>query len=555
MSREISALEKARLGYEPRIPEMLRRGIKGIGVQEDQAAATSRDAEAIRAQFPKTYGRPTLRFVEGSGPKQAAPLKVGVVLSGGQAPGGHNVITGLFDALRAFQGESKLFGFLGGPKGVFTGKYTELTKDKVDPYRNTGGFDMIGSGRDKIETEKQLADCGDVCSKLALNGLVIIGGDDSNTNAAVIAEHFVAKGLDVTVVGVPKTIDGDMKSDQVEASFGFDTATKVYSELIGNICRDSKSAGKYWHFVKLMGRSASHVTLECALQTHANIAIIGEEVEQEKTSLRTIVDRIAGVIRARAQAGKYFGVCLIPEGLIEFIPEMRVLISELNVVLHDDAEYFATLQTFSDKQEFINRKLTRDSSYVFSYLPAKIQMQLLLDRDSHGNVQVSRIDTEQLLLEQVKEQVEEWKTKKEFPGSFQAQHHFLGYEGRCAPPSNFDADYTYALGQTAAALVAFRKTGYMSSVRDLTAPHAQWRAGGVPLTSMMQIEQRKGKATPVIAKALVRTDGAPFRQFASLRSTWEMGDDYLYPGPIQYFGPEEVCGALTITMALERGGG
>ena len=550
-----SILEKVRLKYEPQISEILRRGIRGIGIEEDRTAATPKQAEEIRRQFPKTFGLPGLKFVQGSGPSPARPLKVGVVLSGGQAPGGHNVITGLFDAIRAFHPESKLYGFLGGPKGIFKGRHEELTKEKVDPYRNTGGFDMIGSGRDKIETSEQLNDCAGIGTKLGLNGLVIIGGDDSNTNAAVVAEHFVSKGLDTCVVGVPKTIDGDMKSDQVEASFGFDTATKVYSELIGNICRDSKSAGKYWHFVKLMGRSASHVTLECAIQTHANMALVGEEVQERNLTLRQIVDAIADVVRRRAEAGKRFGVILVPEGLIEFIPEIRALISELNVILHDNAEYFSSIPTFMDKQEFINKKLSKDSSYVFSYLPARIQLQLLLDRDSHGNVQVSRIDTEQLLLEQVKEQVGEWQAQKKFPGDFQAQHHFLGYEGRCAAPSNFDADYTYALGQTAAALVAFGKTGYMSSVRNLVAPRPQWRAGGVPLTSMMQMEPRKGKQTPVIAKALVRLDGAPFRRLAEMRARWEMSDEYVYPGPIQYFGPEEVCGALTMTLLLEQGKG
>jgi pyrophosphate--fructose-6-phosphate 1-phosphotransferase len=553
MTREASALEKARLKYDPKLPEILRPGIRSTAVEEGKATAALRNPEEIRKLFPRTYGQPAVRLVSGPGPKEAKPLKVGVVLSGGQAPGGHNVITGLFDALRALHGESRLFGFLGGPKGIFTGRHEELTKERVDPYRNTGGFDLIGSGRDKIETEKQLADCADTCTKLALNGLVIIGGDDSNTNAAVVAENFLARGLDVTVVGVPKTIDGDLKSREVEASFGFDTATKVYSELVGNICRDSKSAGKYWHFVKLMGRSASHVTLECALQTHCNIALIGEEVEHANLTLKAIVDKVADIVRRRAEAGKQFGVCLIPEGLIEFIPEVRALISELNKILHEDAAYFGTIQTFADKQEFINKKLSKDSSYVFSYLPAKIQLELLLDRDSHGNVQVSRIETEQLILEQVKEQVDEWKSKKAFYGNFQAQHHFIGYEGRCAPPSNFDTDYCYSLGQTAAALVAFRKTGFMACVQSLAAPRSEWKAAGIPLTSMMQVEERKGKATPVIAKALVRLDGAPFRKFLEAREAWALSDDYVYPGPIQYFGPEEIAGALTKTLELERG--
>jgi pyrophosphate--fructose-6-phosphate 1-phosphotransferase len=554
MSKEISVLERARSAYEPRLPAILQRGIRGLAIEEEKQGPAQKDADRIGKRFPKTFGSAGIRFVDGSGPGEPRPLKIGMVLSGGQAPGGHNVITGIHDAAKAFHAESRLFGFLGGPKGIFTGKYRELTPDVVDAYRNTGGFDMICSGRDKIEAEKQFIACADACKNLRLDGLVVIGGDDSNTNAAVLAEYFVEKGVGVSVVGVPKTIDGDMKSEQIEASFGFDTATKVYSELIGNICRDSKSAGKYWHFVKLMGRSASHVTLECALQTHANIALIGEEVQHESLTLKEIVDRIADVIRRRSAVGRDFGVVLVPEGLVEFIPEIRVLIAELNDILHENSKYFASIQTFYDKQEFVNRKLSKDSSYVFSNLPAKIQLQLLLDRDSHGNVQVSRIDTERLLLEQVSEQIAEWSSKKKFPGKFQAQTHFLGYEGRCAAPSNFDADYTYALGQTAAALVAFGKTGCMSGVRNLVAPRNEWTAGGVPLTSMMQMEQRKGKPTPVIAKALVDLAGGPFKEFAVHRSAWEIGDDYVYPGPIQYFGPDEVCGARTRTLTLERGG-
>lgn len=552
MNMEISALERARLSYEPRLPAILQRGIRKIAVVEAGASRPPADADAIRKDFPKTCGQPLLRFVEGSGPKEAKPLRVGVVLSGGQAPGGHNVIIGLFDALKRFHGDARLFGFRGGPKGILTGKYEELGKDVLDRYRNTGGFDLIGSGRDKIETPEQQAQCAETTKKLGLDGLVVIGGDDSNTNAAVIAEHFVANGIPAAVVGVPKTIDGDMKSEEIEASFGFDTATKLYAELIGNICRDAKSAGKYWHFVKLMGRSASHVTLECALQTRPNVALVAEEVQAQNLSLRAIVDRIAEVVRARAQAGRHYGVVLVPEGLVEFVPEMKTLISELNVILHEDAAYFSSLTTFSDRQEFLAKKLTKESSYVFSYLPARIQRQLLEDRDAHGNVQVSKIDTEQLLLEQVSEQIGEWVSKGQFPGKFQGLHHFLGYEGRCAPPSNFDADYTYALGQVSAALVAFGKTGCMASVRNLVGPRGEWAAGGVPLTSLMRVEKRKGKAVPVVAKALVRLDGGPFRAFAEARGLWEREDGYLYPGPIQYFGPPEVSDAVTKTLALER---
>lgn len=553
MSREASPLEKARSAYRPRLPGILAKGIRAIQLKEGAASPPSKDAAAIGERFPGTSGRASVRLAEGSGPPTAKALRVGVVLSGGQAPGGHNVIVGISDAIRALDGGSKLYGFKGGPKGIFTNRYEELSAEKVEPYRNTGGFDMIGSGRDKIETEEQLANCAAACRKLSLDGLVVIGGDDSNTNAAVVAEYFLSHGLSTSVVGVPKTIDGDMKGHGVETSFGFDTATKVYAELIGNICRDSKSAGKYWHFVKLMGRSASHVTLECALRTQPNIALIGEEVEAKKLTLKQIVEDVVRVIRARSEAGRNYGVCLVPEGLIEFIPEIRNLIAELNEVLHKHGEYFATLQTFANKREFVSQNLSKDSSYVFGYLPQRIQEQLLLDRDSHGNVQVSRIDTEQLLIEQAAEAIQQLKVEKNFPGSFSTQHHFLGYEGRCAAPSNFDADYTYALGQVAAVLIANGKTGFMASVARVAEPPSQWSAGGVPLTSLMQIEQRKGKPTPVIAKALVALAGRPFAAFAAARSSWEVEDAYLYPGPIQYFGPEEVSGLVTRTLELEAG--
>jgi pyrophosphate--fructose-6-phosphate 1-phosphotransferase len=478
-----------------------------------------------------------------------------VVLSGGQAPGGHNVITGLFDALRDADPGSRLHGFLGGPKGIFTGEQCELTEKIVERYRNTGGFDMIGSGRDKIETEAQLEASARVARELDLDGLVIIGGDDSNTNAAVLAEYFLTQGVPTAVLGVPKTIDGDLKGAEVEASFGFDTATKVYSELIGNICRDARSAGKYWHFIKLMGRSASHVTLECALETRPNIALIGEEVRTREATLAEVVDQVAEVVRRRAEAGKHFGVCLVPEGLIEFIPEVRLLIDELNAMLSAQASEFEALEDFVAERAFVEERLSTERAEVFAALPERIQRQLLLDRDAHGNVRVSQIDTELLLTEKVRRRLAKWRSEGRFSGRFQVQNHFFGYEGRCAAPSNFDADYTYSLGRLAATLIAFEQTGYLCSVRHLAATPERWQATAVPLTSLMQIETRKGRPTPVIGKALVRMDDGPFLSFASAREDWEMNDHYLFPGAIQYFGPEEVCARTTMTLLLEQGRG
>ena len=577
---EISALEKERAGYEPRIPSCLKEDLSNITLQEGDATSCLGHVEEIKKLFPHTFGHPLIHLVQGNGNKKAEPLNIGVVLSGGQAPGGHNVITGIFDQIKAIHPQSRLFGFLGGPKGIFTGEYTELTTEIINDYRNSGGFDMIGSGRDKIDKPEQLEACKTTCKDRNLQALVIIGGDDSNTNAAVLAEHFIQQGTQTCVIGVPKTIDGDLKNEYVEVPFGYDTASKVYSELIGNICRDAKSARKYWHFIKLMGRNASHVALECALQTHANITLIGEEVKEKKQTLEQIVVHIAGVLKRRAQAGKYFGVCLVPEGLIEFIPEIRTLIKELNHILEKHEDYFKTIDTFPDRQEFINQKLTRDSSYVFSSLPARIQEQLLRDRDSHGNVQVSKIETEKLLIEQVSELFAQWKSearskwvkerkkesgeksdeelKKEWEvleGSkweFSTQSHFLGYEGRCAAPSNFDANYTYALGRTAAILAAFRKTGYMCAVTGLTNPPVQWQPCGIPITSLLNMEVRKGKRKPVIKKALVMIDGEPFKQFASHRERWETEDEFVYPGAIQYFGKPEVTDVPIKTLLLER---
>jgi pyrophosphate--fructose-6-phosphate 1-phosphotransferase len=536
MRRDLSALERARLDYRPRLPPALSSELARLTVEEGGATTAARDVDAIHERFPHTFGRPVARLVAGQSARSARPLNVGVVLSGGQAPGGHNVITGLFDALQAIQPDSRLYGFVGGPRGIIEGHHRELTSEGIAPYRNTGGFDMIGGGRDKIETTEQFAACRETCGRLGLDGLVIVGGDDSNTNAAILAEYFVGAEVPTAVVGVPKTIDGDMRGNGIEASFGFDTATKIYAELIGNLCRDAASARKYWHFIKLMGRNASHVALECALQTRANVTLIGEEVRQQGTTLEQIVDRLAAVVRSRSADGKPYGVCIVPEGLIEFIPEMRVLIDELNTLLSGE--------TAALEPGVVGSRLSVESRHAFDSLPRTIRRQLLLERDSHGNVQVSLIATEAMLVEKVAERID---------GKFRTQQHFFGYEGRSAAPSNFDADYTYTLGHVAAALVAFGRTGYICAVEQLHLSPDRWRAAGIPLTSLMQIEQRKGKPTPVIGKALVRTDGAPFREFAARREQWAVEDAYLYPGALQYFGPAEVCSRPTSTLLLESG--
>ena len=552
MTKEISPLEEKRASYVPKIPGILKKGISNIGLKRGRRTSAISDAAEIKKLFPHSYGNPIVKFVKGTGQEGTRPLNVGVVLSGGQAPGGHNVIIGLFDGIKEIHPESRLFGFKGGPIGILKGKYVELTAEVISPYRNTGGFDMIGSGRDKIEKDEHFAASRQICESLKLDALVIIGGDDSNTNAAFLTEYFQKEGQKTCVIGVPKTIDGDLKGDVIEVSFGFDTACKLYSELIGNICRDAASACKYWHFVKLMGRNASHVTLECALQTHVNIALIGEEVNEKNMTLARIVEYVANVVKRRSEAGKDFGVCLVPEGLVEFIPEIRLLISELNTILAEHDKFFQTLKIFTDQQEFINQKLSKDSSYVFSSLPAHIQQQLLFDRDAHGNVQVSKIETEKFLMEQTGELLGEWKSEEKFSGEFKAVAHFLGYEGRCSAPSNFDANYTYALGRTAAVLAAFGITGYMCAVTNLASPASRWKAGGVPLTSLMNIETRKGKKIAVIKKSLVQMNGAPFQAFVSARERWEIEDDYVYPGAIQYFGPAEVCDVTTKTLLLER---
>jgi pyrophosphate--fructose-6-phosphate 1-phosphotransferase len=543
---EVSALERLRRSYRPHVPELLRRDVGGLSVAEGPAPAPSGGEGEIARRFPRTSGRPSLRLVGGGGPARRRALAVGVVLSGGQAPGGHNVITGLFDRLREVHRESRLHGFLGGPRGIFDGARRLLERDELDAFRNTGGFDLIGSGRDKIESPEQLAASAAAVRELELDGLVVIGGDDSNTNAAVLAEYFLEQGLDTAVLGVPKTIDGDLKGGPVEASFGFDTATKVYSELIGNICRDARSAAKYWHFIRLMGRSASHVTLECALQTRPNIALIGEEVRRNDATLTAVVDGIAEIVRSRAAEGRSYGVCLVPEGLIEFVPEMRTLIDELNGLLSAAGADGA----FEDRRAAVAGGMGEASRAVFTALPERIQRQLLLDRDSHGNVRVSQIDTELLLTEQVARRV----ATTGAPGvEFRVQSHFFGYEGRCAAPSNFDADYTYGLGRLAATLIAFERSGYICGLGNLALPRERWIPQAAPLTSMMQIETRKGRPTPVIAKALVDLDGAPFGSFRESRDAWAREDAYRFPGAIQYFGPDEVAASTTATLQLEHG--
>ncbi|MFO7850049.1 MAG: diphosphate--fructose-6-phosphate 1-phosphotransferase, partial [Spirochaetia bacterium] len=506
----------------------------------------------LKEMFPHTYGRATVRFTTGESTPRTQPMNIGVVLSGGQAPGGHNVIAGIFDAMKASNPDSRLLGFLNGPAGILEDRAIEITEEYLDQFRNTGGFDIIGSGRTKIEREEQFELSAEVCIKRGISALVIIGGDDSNTNAALLAEYFEKTETDITVIGVPKTIDGDLKNEDVEISFGFDTATKTFAELIGNIERDARSAKKYWHFIKLMGRSASRICLECALRTQPNIAIVSEEIEREHTTLNDIVEYIVQTVVKRSEEGENFGVVLVPEGLIEFIPEMKSLIYELNNILAESEAYFSTLHTFEDQSEWINKKLSRDTSYVFSTLPNNIQRQLLMDRDPHGNVQVSRIETEKLLIEMTDDRLKELKAQGRFEGKFSTQHHFFGYEGRAAFPSNFDANYAYALGYNAYVLISFGLTGYITSIRNLSQPAEQWVPGGIPITMMMNMERRHGSMKPVIKKALVDLDGKPFKTFAANRGDWALRTSYTYPGAIQYFGPDDVCNEPPMTLAIEQ---
>lgn len=543
-----SALQIARAAYQPKLPKALRGALKAVEGAPTQSVA---DQAEVKKLFPNTYGMPYLRFEPTDGTSFKATLNAGVILSGGQAPGGHNVIAGLFDGLKALNPENKLYGFLLGPGGLVDHKYMELTADIIDEYRNTGGFDIIGSGRTKLEKKEQFDKGLEILKELNIKALVIIGGDDSNTNACVLAEYYKAIGAGVQVIGCPKTIDGDLKNSEIETSFGFDTATKVYSEIIGNIERDCNSAKKYWHFIKLMGRSASHVTLECALQTQPNVTLIGEEVEAKNQTLDDIVEYIAGVVAERASRGLNFGTVLVPEGLIEFIPAIKKLISELNDLIAANQAEFDKISA-DEKIAYIASHLSAVNAAIFNSLPAGVSRQFALERDPHGNVQVSLIETEQLLADMVAVKLDAWKKEGKFVGKFGTQHHFFGYEGRCAAPSNFDADYCYSLGYNASMLIAAGKTGYMSSVKNTVAPADQWIAGGIPITMMMNMEKRNGEMKPVIRKALVELDGAPFKEFASHREEWARNTSFVYPGPIQYFGPTEVCDQPTKTLKLEH---
>ena len=545
---EKSALQIARAAYQPKLPKALRGALKAVEGEPTQSVA---DQEEVKKLFPNTYGMPYLKFEPTKSEMANTAINVGVILSGGQAPGGHNVISGLFDGIKKLNPENRLFGFILGPGGLVDHNYMELTADIIDEYRNTGGFDIIGSGRTKLEKKDQFDKGLEILKALNIKALVIIGGDASNTNACVLAEYYKAIGAGVQVIGCPKTIDGDLKNSEIETSFGFDTATKVYSEVIGNIMRDCNSAKKYWHFIKLMGRSASHVTLECALQTHPNITLIGEEVEAKNQTLDDVVTYIADVVADRATRGMNYGVVLVPEGLIEFIPAIKALISELNDMLAANQKDFEMIAD-SKKIDYVLQHLSAPNAAIFRSLPETVSRQLALDRDPHGNVQVSLIDTEQLLAEMVGKKLEQWKKDGLYHGKFSTQHHFFGYEGRCAAPSNFDADYCYSLGFNASMLIAAGKTGYMSSVKNTSKPVDEWIAGGIPITMMMNMEKRSGEMKPVIKKALVELDGKPYKYFVAHRTEWARDTCYVYPGPIQYFGPAEVCDQPTMTLKLEH---
>ena len=546
---EKSALQIARAAYQPKLPKALQGAVKA---QEGAATQSVGNQEEIKALFPNTYGMPVVEFVSAESENNTA-INVGIILSGGQAPGGHNVISGLYDGVKSLNKDSKLYGFLMGPGGLVDHKYVEFTDELIDEYRNTGGFDIIGSGRTKLEKESQFEAGYEILKELGIKALVIIGGDDSNTNACVLAEYYAAKQYGVQVIGCPKTIDGDLKNEQIETSFGFDTACKTYSELIGNIQRDCNSARKYWHFIKLMGRSASHIALECALETQPNVCLISEEIEQKEMSLDDVVTYIAKIVADRAADGNNFGTVLIPEGLIEFIPAIKKLIQQLNEVLTDPAT--GESREFAGAEEqiaFVKGNIAPENLAILESLPADVARQLCLDRDPHGNVQVSLIETEKLLSRMVEGKLAAWKKEGKYTGKFSAQHHFFGYEGRCAAPSNYDADYCYSLGFNASRLIANGKTGYMSVIKNTTAPAAEWIAGGVPITMMMNIERRNGANKPVIRKALVELDGAPFKFFAANREQWAKQTLYVYPGPIQYWGPTEVCDQCTKTLAFEQ---
>ena len=549
----ISPLQKARYEYTPKLPGMLRNGIADICVCEGAETQSVADQDKIKALFPNTYGKKEITFQKGQNTSEAKKQVVGVILSGGQAPGGHNVVCGLYDALKATNKENELYGFKGGPSGLIEDDYIVMTDEYIDQFRNTGGFDIIGSGRTKLETNEQFAIAAEVCKKHGITAIVIIGGDDSNTNAGILAEYFAANNTGVQVIGCPKTIDGDLKNEDIECSFGFDTATKTYSEIIGNIARDCNSAKKYWHFIKVMGRSASHVALECALETQPNICLISEEVAAKKMSLSAIADYIADSVEARAAKGMNFGIAVIPEGVVEFVPEFSVLIQEINELLAGSkADEFNALPSWEAKYAFIEKGLTKESMEVFAILPQAIQQQLFLERDPHGNVQVSLIESEKLFSALVADKLAARKAAGTYKGKFSTLHHFLGYEGRCAFPSNFDSDYCYSLGYNAFMLIQYGYNGYLSKVSNLSAPANEWVAGGMPITKMMNIERRHGEDKPVIKKALVELDGAPFKYFEAHREEWAVETCFKYPGAIQYYGPTEVCDITTVTLALEQ---
>ena len=548
MIKTQSALQLARKVYQPKLPKTLRGAVEVLETGNTEPVANK---EELKSLFPNTYGLPILRFVESHEQKTYPAINVGILLSGGPAPGGHNVISGLFDGLKRCNADSRLYGFILGPGGLVNHEYKELTAELIDEYRNTGGFDIIGTGRTKLERTEQFEKGLEIMKKLDIKALVIVGGDDSNTNAAILAEYYMAKGAGIQVIGCPKTIDGDLKNEVIETSFGFDTACKIYSEIIGNIQRDCSSACKYWHFIKLMGRSASHIALECALQTHPNVCIISEEVAAKNLTLDNIVTHIAQVVADRAERGLDFGTVLVPEGLIEFIPAMKNLIAELNDILADNNSE-ELVPGESDQRDWVISRLSPENASLFASLPENVAEQLTLDRDPHGNVCVSRIETEVLLSSMVGMKLIQWKMEGKYKGNFATQHHFLGYEGRCGFPSNYDADYCYSLGCAAAQLIMAGKSGYMASVRNTVAPADEWIAGGAPLSMMLNMERRRGKNHPVIKKALVDLEGKPFKQFAALRENWERNTAFVYPGPIQYFGPSELCDRPTMTLQLEK---
>ena len=547
-----SPLQTARYSYEPKLPMILRSAMNEIIAVEGQATTSAADQDKIKALFPNTFGQKEISFQKGENNAEVKKNVVGVILSGGQAPGGHNVVSGLYDALKKANPENQLIGFLGGPSGLTDDKYLTFTDEYINEFRNTGGFDIIGSGRTKLETKEQFQKAAEVCKKHNINAIVIIGGDASNTNAAVLAEYFKANNCGVQVIGCPKTIDGDLKNDDIEISFGFDTATKTFAELIGNIERDANSAKKYWHFIKLMGRSASHIALECALETQPNVCLISEEIEKNAMSLSQIADYVASSVVKRAEKGMNFGVVLIPEGLVEFVPEVKSLIAEINDILAAKGDEFNAIESIKDKIVFMNKNLSAESLSVYSILPEGIQEQMIADRDPHGNVQVSKIESEKLVSSLVEARLKELKKEGKYDGKFNALHHFFGYEGRCAFPSNFDSDYCYSLGYNAFMLIQAGCTGYLSSIRNLSKPATEWKAGGMPITKMMNIERRHGEDKPVIKKALVELDGKPFKYFAENRDVWAVDTCYTFPGAIQYYGPESVCDLTTVTLKLEQ---